>query len=211
MFLPEHRILEMMEGAGVFIRDGHFVLQSGRHADTYVEKRLIFERSALLDALSAELALRAWFCLHHKIGAVVGPETGGIMAAAALVPHLNRLRAPSPPVLEIHAFKQDGGFVFVPDDAERLAGLRVLIAEDVTTTGDTLLRLIRQIRAHRGIPVAASCYFNRGMVHPADLGLHALFALVSRAIPSWPQKDCGPCKRGVIVNRTHGHGGRASA
>jgi orotate phosphoribosyltransferase len=103
------------------VRTGHFLLSSGRHSDTYVEKARVFEDAAVTARLGGEIA--SWY---RGIEAVVSPAVGALplgfaVALAAGARFLYAEREGGPMALR-------RGFVLRP-------GERVLVVEDVVTTG----------------------------------------------------------------------------
>ncbi|HEX2025543.1 MAG TPA: phosphoribosyltransferase family protein, partial [Actinomycetota bacterium] len=103
------------------VRTGHFLLSSGKHSDTYVEKARVFEDPVATTRLAQEVA--SWF---DGVDAVVSPAVGAIPFGFAV--------ALSAEARFLYAERSDGrmtlrrGFVIRP-------GARVLVVEDVVTTG----------------------------------------------------------------------------
>jgi len=93
-------------------------------------------------------------------------------------------------------------------------GRRVLVVEDVTTTGGSVKKAVDAVKAADGIVVAVCCIWNRGNVKAEDIGVPVLESLVTKEIPTWPADECPLCKelimsggkKGVPVNVTIGHG-----
>jgi orotate phosphoribosyltransferase len=103
------------------IREGHFVLSSGRHSDVYVEKARVFEDPELTTRLGREIA--GWY---DHVDVVVSPAVGAVPLGFAV--------ALAASARFIYAEREDGrmtlrrGFVLRP-------GERALVVEDVVTTG----------------------------------------------------------------------------
>jgi orotate phosphoribosyltransferase len=120
------------------IRSGHFLLSSGRHSDTYVEKGRVFEDPAATTDLAREIA--SWY---ERIQAVVSPAVGALPLGFAVA-----LAAES---RVLYAEREDGrmtlrrGFLIHP-------GERVLVVEDVVTTGGSTIRAVETVR-HAGLEV----------------------------------------------------------
>ncbi len=116
---------ELLEHSGAVLR-GHFLLASGRHTDVYFEKFRILEQPPVLSALCAEIA-----AAHRDSGiqAVAGPTTGGIIIAFEVARQLG--------VPAVYVESENGvrtlrrGKMLPP-------GLRVLVVDDVLTTGKSL-------------------------------------------------------------------------
>lgn len=127
---------ELLEQSGAVLH-GHFLLTSGRHSDTYFEKFRILERPQVLSALCTEVA-------HHfngQVDLVAGPTTGGIIIAFEVA---RQLGLPA-----IYVETEDGKKTLrrgatVPPSA------RVLIVDDVLTTGRSVFEVIDVIAAAGG-------------------------------------------------------------
>ncbi|REJ31949.1 MAG: orotate phosphoribosyltransferase, partial [Bacillota bacterium] len=73
---PPGRVLQVLRESGA-VRSGHFLLTSGRHSDTYVEKFRLLERPELAGPLLGELAARF---PDHRVSVGLGPARGGLFA-----------------------------------------------------------------------------------------------------------------------------------
>lgn len=169
--------------------EGHFQLSSGKHSGLYVEKFRLLERPPQTDALCAMIADWA-----KGLGpqVVAGPTTGGLIVSYEVARHLG-LRS-------IFAEKAaDGGRAF-----ERgftiAAGERVLIVDDVLTTGGSVRDVIEAVRALGGEPVGIGVVIDRsgGKV---DFGL-PLFACLKLDLPAYEQGACPLCDKGIPLTIT---------
>jgi len=117
--------------------EGHFLLSSGRHSGQYVEKFRILEQPRLASSLCAELADRF---RERDIQCVIGPVTGGIILAFEVARQLG-CRA-------VFAERGDDGSGFALRRGFQIAsGERVLVVEDIVTTGGSALKVIDLVRA----------------------------------------------------------------
>ena len=166
-------VLEEFRAAGA-LRTGHFVLSSGLHSPTFLQKNLVF-----MDAMRCERLCRA---LAAKITAAVGavdvaisPAVGGISPGYETARHLG---VPSMYVeREGGQFKLRRGFHVEP-------GARVVMVEDIVTTGLSSRECIAAISAAGGKVVAAACIVDRSG-GKADVGV-PLIALASMDVPAYP-------------------------
>jgi orotate phosphoribosyltransferase len=167
------------------LREGHFILASGRHSPLYLEKFQVLQHPAETERLCS--AIVGWA---RSLGAetVAGPTTGGIILAHEVGRQLG-LRA-------IYAERRDGpsgrefrrGFALAP-------GERVLVVDDIMTTGGSLQETIDAVRAAGGTVVGASVLVDRsGGAARLDVPLHALWRL---DIPSYLTAECPLCAKGV--------------
>lgn len=172
-------VLEEFRGAGA-LRSGHFVLSSGLHSPTFLQKNLVF-----MDARRCERLCKA---LAEKIAAAVGqvdvaisPAVGGIIPGYETARHLG---VPSMYVeREGGEFKLRRGFHVEP-------GAKVVMVEDIVTTGLSSRECIAAIRAAGGDVVAAACIVDRS-AGKADVGV-PLIALASLEVPAYPADALPP-------------------
>ena len=187
--LADASIESLFADAGALL-DGHFLLKSGRHAGRYLEKFLVLQHPRygveICRRFAADLA-------PHRPTLVVGPTTGGVL-------------------LSFETARQLGGDVraaFAEPLAEGGRGLRrgwpiaaderVVIVDDILTTGASLVETIGAVRAAGAEPVAAAVIVDRSTA-PVELGfpLHALGTL---EIASWDPEACELCAAGVPLRK----------
>lgn len=172
-------VLKEFRQAGA-LREGHFVLSSGLHSPVFLQKNLVF-----MDARRTERLCRA---LAEKITAAVGrvdvaisPAVGGIIPGYETARHLG---VPSMYVeREGGEFRLRRGFHVEP-------GQRVVMVEDIVTTGLSSRECIAAIRAAGGEVVAAACIVDRSGGR-ADVGV-PLIALATLDVPAWPAEALPP-------------------
>jgi orotate phosphoribosyltransferase len=154
--------------------EGHFKLTSGRHSSRYIEKFRLLEQPRLTSRLCAEIARRF---ADEGVSCVVGPVTGGIILAFETARHLG-CRA-------IYAERGEGGQGFVLRRGFKLSpGERVLVVEDIVTTGGSVLQVVDAVRASGGDVVGVGLLVDRsgGAV---DYGVPRVEALLSMSIESY--------------------------
>ncbi|HRI44605.1 MAG TPA: orotate phosphoribosyltransferase [Fimbriimonadaceae bacterium] len=122
-------LVDYLEERGAILR-GHFVLTSGRHSDTYVEKFRILEQPQVLSAVCARIADRFRAA---SIDVVAGPTTGGIIIAFEVARQLG--------CDAVYVETEDGRRT-LRRGARVDPGARVLVVDDVLTTGRSLLETI---------------------------------------------------------------------
>lgn len=137
-----------LEQSGAVLR-GHFRLSSGRHSDMYVEKFRILEQPEVLGVLCAELATRAE-SLSPDV--VVGPTTGGIILAFEIARRLK--------IGALYAERENGARVF-RRDARLAPNARVLVVDDVLTTGTSVREVLELVRSKGGDPVGVAVLIDR--------------------------------------------------
>ena len=158
--------------------DGHFHLSSGRHSNRFIQKFRILESPPLVEAVARAIA-DAFRESTPTI--VVSAAVGGIVLGYEVARQLG--------TDAIFVEKENGvarlrrSFRLEPHD-------RVLIVEDVVTTGMSVREVIDVVRAHGALPIGVGLIVERGA---ADFGVptHALLKL---PIESFDPADCPQCK-----------------
>lgn len=169
------------------ILEGHFLLTSGLHSPLYVEKFQVLQYPKHTEKLCAAMAERF---KNDNIELVVGPVTGGVILAHEVGKHLNT-RA-------IFTERENGkmtlrrGFVIEKNQ-------RVLIVEDIVTTGGSVQEVVDVVREHGGIPVAVGMLVDRsgGKV---DFGIPAQ-ALLHLTVPTYEAENCPLCQNNVPITK----------
>ncbi len=135
------------------IRFGHFILTSGKESDYYIDiKKLITNPRAL--KLIAELMEEKTRQLNIEFDKIAGPELGAVPIATAL--SLNTEK----PLLIVRKKKKEHG-TGKQIEGEIHAGDRILLVEDVTTTGGSVLRAAKVLEENGGKVVAISVVVDR--------------------------------------------------
>ncbi len=182
----QERTNSLLEQTGALKR-GHFLLSSGLHSDRYCQCAALFEHPRVAGEV-AEL-MRGLIGAATKVDVVFTPAIGGILWGYELARVLGARslfaeRKPGEP------FEVRRGFVINP-------GERVLLAEDVVTTGKSVLELVPLVERAGGVIVgyAAVADRSKGQFRPAQ-PFHALTAL---NFDTWTPEACPLCKAGVPV------------
>jgi orotate phosphoribosyltransferase len=207
--MAERTALEVFERVGAVITNSHFAYTSGRHGSTYVNKDALYPHTRETAELCARIAA-------HFAGAqaevVAGPAIGGVILAQWVAHHCPPLPGDRR-ALAIFAEEQGdappSARVFRRGYADMIPGRRVLVVEDVLTTGGSARKVVDAVRALGGEVVGLGALCNRGGVQPGDLGVPELFALLTLALESWDAGECPLCRQGVPLNTRVGKGGVA--
>jgi len=169
--------------------EGHFLLSSGRHSDRYFQCARLLQYpdraaevlSSVVVKLKSDMASGA-----IAIDAIVGPAMGGIIVAYELGRQLG-LSAFFTERDESGAMCLRRGFTVEP-------GMRILIAEDVVTTGKSSLESAAVLEAAGAKVVALACVVDRRAEGvPVSW---PLYSAAKVAVASWDAVDCALCKKG---------------
>jgi orotate phosphoribosyltransferase len=162
------------------ILDGHFKLSSGRHSNRFVQKFRILEDPVLVERVAGAIADRFRAAAPMV---VVSAAVGGIVLGYECARQLG--------TLGIFVEKEHGvptlrrGFALEPGD-------RVLVVEDVVTTGLSVREVIDVVRAAGATVVGVGLIVQRATI---DFGIPA-FALLDLPIESYAPEDCPQCAAG---------------
>lgn len=200
------QIVQMFAGVGAVISDSHFVYSSGRHSSVYINKDALYLHTKTISALCELMALP---CDAEQIDAVVGPVLGGIVLSQWVAHALNARRS-SGETLAIYAEKDndspDKTFSFHRGYDAYIPGKKILVVEDVLTTGGSARQVIELIRRHGGNVVGLSALCNRGNVQPEDVGNVPLQSLIHINLETFAEADCPFCQARIPVNTDLGKG-----
>ncbi len=180
---------------GAYLTNDHFVLPSGRHAQEYVEKALATTEPAFTEGLGDVIAKHF---ADQPIDLVITTGYG-----ASLLGHCVARAHPLRP-RSIYANKQRDGSgasqVSLPREFRQyFAGdPRVLIVEDILTTGETVKGLIDLVKSLGGRVVGIGTLWRRSQKVQFK---YPLFTLVDREFPTYTPKDCPMCRKGIPINR----------
>jgi orotate phosphoribosyltransferase len=183
------RALELFSQSGAFL-EGHFVYTSGRHGRQYLEKFRLLERAEYTEPLCRMIA-----AVFDASGAeiVAGPTTGGIIMAY----EVGRILG----VPGIFCERGDGGRVF-RRGFKIEPGQKVLVVDDIVTTGGSLQDTFRAIEDLGGEIVGVGVLADRsgGKVDVP----YEYFACLEVGFQTWAAEECPLCAAG---DRPEGHRG----
>jgi orotate phosphoribosyltransferase len=185
--------LEILKRTGAYHANDHVLLPSGQHTSEYIEKTLVTTEPSFTEGLGAVIAkhFAQW-----PVDAVLSTGPG-----ALILSHCVARAHPSRPIVVYGTKGLAGGRrqVTLPVEFQRLIreGTRVLIVEDLVSSGSTLTLLINLIEQLGAQVVGVGCLWRRTSV---ELGARPVFSLVSRDFPTYDPADCPLCRKGVPLN-----------
>lgn len=181
-------VLATLESIGA-LKQGHFLFSSGRHGDVYLEKFDLFRNPVATSEVCTGFVERFG---DEGIDVVAGPTTGGILMAFETARQLG--------VAAAYAERASGGgtargfrrgTTFTP-------GSRVLVLDDIMTTGGSVRETLAALQPHHVEIVAVGVLVDRsgGKV---DFGEVPLVALATQDFVSWDPADCPLCREGQPI------------
>lgn len=198
--MTEKEILQIFKDSNALL-EGHFVLTSGMHSAQYIEKFRVLEQPKYTEILCKELAGKF---RNDNVTAVVGPMTGGIILAYETGKQLGTKAIFTERVDGKMKFRR--GFTLSPAD-------RVLIVEDIITTGGSVQEVIDAIKVV-GDPRAIGAS-NTNNVQPIIVGIGCLVdrsegrakydypfkPLIKMNVVAYKAEDCPLCKANVPITK----------
>ena len=185
--MTEQEVKELLTKTNA-IMNGHFLLTSGLHSPHYVEKFNVLQHPQYTQQLCEAMAEKF---KDAGIETVVGPVTGGILLAHETGKALGT-RA-------IFTERVDGKMTFRRGFSLH-EGERVVIVEDIVTSGGSIKEVIDVVKEHGGIPVAVSMLVGRsgGKVNFGDVPCTALLHM---DVETWAPAECPLCRDGVPMTK----------
>lgn len=180
--MESQEVKEIFEKTGAMLT-GHFRLTSGRHSDRYFQCALVLQHPQYCAQLCQALA-QAF--AQKQVETVIGPAMGGILVAYEVARALG--------VRSIFAEREEGHMTFRRGFAIR-PGEKILVVEDVITTGGSVLEVIEAAKAAGGDVVGAGVLVDRSG-GKANLGVHT-HALLEIPAVSYEPDQCPLCRQGI--------------
>jgi orotate phosphoribosyltransferase len=177
--MTPNEALDEFRAAGALL-EGHFILSSGLHSPVFLQKMFVFMDPARTERLCRALAGRI-AAAYGPVDYVVSPAVGGIVPGYETARHLG--------AKAVFVEREGGRFALrrgfaIPD------GARVVMVEDIVTTGLSSRECLAALREHPGRILGAACLIDRSGGR-ADLGT-PLVALVELDIPNYPPDRLPP-------------------
>ncbi len=205
--MDEQHIMKILRGTGAVITDSHIVYTSGKHGSAYVNKDAIYPHTGETSHLCRLIAERFADC---GVDVVIAPAVGGVILSQWTAHHLTSLNFTGQEVLGVYADKVtiDGKDTFIIKRGydKFIDHKNVLVVEDVLTTGGSVNKVVKAVRACGGTVAGVGVICNRGNVTPPDLGVRNLFSLTNIRMEAWDEATCSLCAKGVPINTDVGKG-----
>ncbi|MBC8499279.1 MAG: orotate phosphoribosyltransferase [Candidatus Atribacteria bacterium] len=179
-------VMKKFEDAGA-IQKGHFKLTSGVHSDTYIQCAQIMQHPEFMHNLCSELGKKF---RGDDIDVIVGPAIGGIIMAHVMA------RVLGPWVRAIFTERENGKMT-LRRSFEIKEGEKVIVVEDVTTTGSSVREVIDIVKSRKGKVVGVGVLIDRsgGKV---DFGIK-IEKLLTVDIKTFLPEECPLCKKEIPV------------
>lgn len=182
--LSQERVTEILKEAGVLL-EGHFLLTSGRHSNRYLQCAKIFRNTKYSEELCGALAERF---KDDNIQLIIGPAMGAVQMAYEVSRNFD--------CENFFTERDENGKMQLRRGFAIEPGQRVLVVEDVVTTGGSVREVIELVKANGGVVAGIGSIVDRtgGKI---DFGV-PFKAVYSAPVESWEKEDCPLCKEGKI-------------
>jgi len=174
------QVLDVFREAGALL-EGHFILSSGLRSPVFLQKAFIFKNPALTEELCKALADKVHAELDETPDIIVAPAMGGIIPGYETARHMG--------LESIFTEREDGEFVLRRGFTLE-KGQKVLMVEDIVTTGLSSRECIRSIEATGARVIGGACLFDRSG-GTADIGV-PLISLAAKSFPAYPADALPP-------------------
>ena len=177
----EEKILEHFRQTNALL-EGHFILSSGLHSPKYLQCALALQYP--FDAAKFGAAIAENY-INENITTVASPAIGGLIIGYAVAQSLN---------VRFVWTERENGAMTVRRGFSVRANERILVVEDVITTGGSTRECIAALEKHGAKIVGAASIIDRSN-GAADVGVPRI-SLVSLEVPSYKPENCPLCERG---------------
>lgn len=184
--ISQERVIEVMKEAGVLL-EGHFSLTSGRHSNRYLQCAKVFRNTKYSEELCSALAEQFQ---NDGISVVIGPAMGAVQMAYEVSRHLG---------CENFFAERVNGVFELRRGFSLEKGQRVLLVEDVVTTGGSVREVMELVKSLGGTVAGVGSIVDRtgGEI---DFGV-PYRAVISMKVESWEAEECPLCKQGLPVEK----------
>ena len=183
--LSNDEIIEIFKTSGALL-EGHFVLTSGLHSPRYLQCAAVLQYPWHCESLAQQLAQEF---ASSDVGVVASPAVGGIVLGQEVARSLG--------VRAVFAERQEGAMTFRRGFAIEPGG-RVLVVEDVVTTGGSVSEIIAAVVKAGGVAVAVGALVDRSSGDGSEEGPFDVpfRALLSMEVPTYEPDRCPLCDAG---------------
>jgi orotate phosphoribosyltransferase len=186
MIIKTEEVMKKFEQAGA-IQKGHFKLTSGVHSDTYIQCAQVMQYPGFMHNLCSELGRKF---RGEDIDVIIGPAIGGIIISHVMAQVLG-------PWVRAIFTERENGKMTLRRSFKIKKGEKVLVVEDVTTTGGSVREVIDIVKERGGQVVGVGVLIDRsgGRI---DFGVK-MKSLLTLDIKSYQPEECPLCKKGIPI------------
>jgi orotate phosphoribosyltransferase len=180
--VDKNRAIELLRSAGALL-EGHFLLSSGNHSNAYIQCALLLARPHIARNFIDDMGEHY---REQKIDTVAAPAVGGIIVAYEVAKFLGKRAI---------FLERENGVMTLRRGFSISRGERILIVEDVITTGGSVIEVGDVLREQAGIVTGFASIVNRssGRFNPAE----SYYSCIEMEVPIYTPQECPLCNKKV--------------
>ncbi|MFP4466078.1 MAG: orotate phosphoribosyltransferase [Candidatus Goldiibacteriota bacterium] len=186
--MEEEKVLEVFRRANALLV-GHFLLTSGKHSNIYLEKFSVLKNPEHTTLLCREIARKF---KKYKPDVVLGAAVGGIILAYETA---RQLKVPG------IFMEREKGRLKLRRGFDIKEGEKVLIVEDIVTTGGSVYEVIDELKTNYKCEIAGVGLLVDRSGKEIDFNEGETYALARMDIKTYDEKDCPMCKKGQELTK----------
>jgi orotate phosphoribosyltransferase len=196
-------VISILKKTGAVLTNGHFVYTSGKHGSIYVNKDAVYPHTKETSKIGRMFAEKF---KDKNVDVVAAPALGGIVLSQWTAYHLSKLLKKE--VLGVYTEKDaNANQIFSRGYDKLIKGKRVLVIEDLTTTGGSVRKVVDTVRAAGGKVVGIGVMINRDPKNVTSMVVGGPFLTLGvLKAEAFDEKKCPLCKKGIPINTNVGHG-----
>lgn len=197
------KVVDILKKIGAVITDDHFVYTSGKHGSVYINKDALYPHTA---ETSEVCRIMAEMFKDREIEAVVGPALGGIILSQWVAHHLSQMKGKE--VFGVYTEKDATENQILRRGYDQvIKGKKVLVVEDLTTTGGSVKKVVDTVRQAGGEVVAVCVMVNRDPINVNESTVGSAFVAADvLEAQAFDEAVCPLCKANKPINTKIGHG-----
>lgn len=203
-------VVDILKKIGAVITDSHFVYTSGKHGSVYINKDALYPHTEMTSEVGKMFAKKF---KDEEIDVVAAPAVGGTILTQWTAYHLSKLK--NKEILSVYTEKDKGTTASAAESEQMfrrgydkfVKGKKVLVLEDLTTTGISVKKTVDAVKKAGGEVIAVCVMVNRDPDHVDSELVGAPFsALGVLKASAFDESVCPLCKENVPINTNVGHG-----
>lgn len=203
-------VISILKRVGAVLTDDHFVLTSGKHSPVYINKDTLYLHTQETSEIGKKFAEKY---KDVDIEVVAAPAVGGTILSQWTAYHLSKLKGKE--ILSVYTEKDKGTLASAAESEhifrrgydKAVKGKKVLVLEDLTSTGISVKKVVAAVRKAGGTVVGVCVMVNRDPEHVTSQVVDAPFsALATFRVDQFDANACPLCQKEVPINTVIGHG-----
>ncbi len=203
-------VVDLLKSINAVITNDHFVYTSGKHGSVYINKDILYPHTEKTSEVGKMFAQKF---KDEEIDVVAAPAVGGTILSQWTAHHLTKLQGKE--ILSVYTEKDKGTMASAAESEhifrrgydKLIKGKKILVLEDLTTTGISVKKVVEAVKMNGGSVVAVCVMVNRNPDGVTSELVGAPFsALGVLKAEAFDEADCPLCKKNVPINTSVGHG-----